>query len=133
MQRFKLRQVFSGIAAVVVATACSSVDSLSPFQPEVMNAANNFQAQATGVTSASLVRSYTWQNSGARATVNHSTTTTAGTAKLLIRDAAGTVVYDKGLAASLNEPTSSGVSGAWRIELTLTNYSGTMNFRVQKL
>ena len=34
-------------------------------------------------------RTYTWTNSGSRATINHSTTTTAGTAQLTIRDAAG--------------------------------------------
>jgi hypothetical protein len=34
---------------------------------------------------------YNWTNTGTRATINHSTTTTAGTAALVIRDGAGTV------------------------------------------
>jgi hypothetical protein len=34
---------------------------------------------------------------------------------------------------SLNEPTVAGVAGTWKIELTMTNYSGTLNFRAQKL
>ena len=50
-----------------------------------------------------------------------------------LADAAGTVVYTKALSPSLNEPTIAGTAGTWTIALTMTNYSGTMNFRVQKL
>ena len=117
----------SGIAA----TSCS--DSLAPFQPEVTNATDNFQLQATGVTRVSATRTYSWSNTGTRATVNHSTTTSAGTARLVIRDAGGTTVYDGPLVPSLNEPTTVGVAGTWTIELRLTGYSGTLNFRVQRL
>lgn len=112
-------------------TGCS--DPLSPFEPEVANASDNFQLQATNVSDVSIVRAFTWSNTGTRATVNHSTTTAAGTASLTIRDAAGTIVYDKQLVPSLNEPTAAGVAGTWTIQLRLTNYSGTLNYRVQKL
>lgn len=115
----------------ITTTSCS--DSLAPFQPEVTNATDNFQLQATGVTSVSATRTYSWSNTGTRATVNHSTTTSGGTARLVIRDAGGTSVYDGPLVASLNEPTTVGVAGTWTIELRLTGYSGTLNFRVQRL
>ena len=108
-------------------------DSADPFEAEVTSATDNFQLQATDLRSSNLTRTYTWTNTGTRATVNHSTTTSAGTAHLTVRDAAGTTVYDKALVPSLNEPTTTGTSGTWRIELRLTNYSGTVNFRVQKL
>jgi hypothetical protein len=111
--------------------ACS--DPLGPFEPEVTNAPDNFQLQATGVTAVTLERNYVWQNSGTRATINHSTTTENGIARVVILDAAGSVVYDRTLLPSLNEPTVIGVAGAWRIELLLTGYTGTLNFRVQKL
>ena len=108
-------------------------DSLAPFQPEIASVTDNFQLQATGVTNLTSTFTYAWQNTGARATVNHSTVTTVGTARVTIRDAAGIVVYDKALAPSLNEPTGVGTPGAWKIELRLDNYSGTLNFRAQKL
>ena len=76
---------------------------------------------------------YSWSNSGTRATINHSTVTTAGSTLLVIRDGAGATVYSKALSASLNEATSAGQAGTWSIQLTLTNYSGTLNFRAQKL
>ncbi len=106
---------------------------LAPFEPEVTNATDSFQAQATGVDGVSGTVSYTWVNTGTRATINHSTTTSGGTTVLTIRDAANTVVYTRALSPSLNEPTVVGVSGNWTIQLTTENYAGTLNFRVQKL
>ena len=64
--------------------------------------------------------------------MDHSTTTADGTAGLVIRDADGTIVYDQALAPSLNEDTASGTAGMWTITLGLSDYSGTLNFRVQK-
>ena len=115
----------------LISASCS--DPLGPFQPEITSATDNFQLQATGVAEVTATLNYAWTNTGARATVNHSTTTTAGTAQLTIRDATGTIVYDKALAPSLNEPTTLGTVGNWTIQLRLTSYSGTLNFRVQKL
>jgi hypothetical protein len=108
-------------------------DSLAPFQPEIASVNDNFQLQATGVTDVTSTNTYSWQNTGTRATVNHSTVTATGSARLVIRDAAGVVVYDKLLSPSLNEPTAAGVAGAWKLELRLDRYSGTLNFRAQKL
>jgi hypothetical protein len=119
------------ILGVFAAASCS--DPLSPFQPEVANATDNFQLQATKVSAVTSTKTYSWVNTGTRASVNHSTTTTVGTAQVTIRDAAGVTVYDKALAPSLNEATASGSAGTWTIQLRLTNYSGTLNFRVQKL
>lgn len=123
----------SFLPLILVALSACSDNTLAPFQPEVTNTPDNFQMQATGVKNASFDRTYSWSNSGAQATVNHSTTKTAGSARVTIRDAGGTVVYDKALAPSLNETTSTGTSGTWTIRVRLSGYTGTLNFRVQKV
>lgn len=120
------------VGMMLLALGCGD-DPLAPFQPEITSATDNFQLQATGVATVTTTGTYSWSNSGARATINHSTTTSAGSARILIRDGGGTVVYDEELVPSLNEPTAVGVPGTWTIELRLTNYSGTLNFRAQKL
>ncbi|GAB6283645.1 MAG: hypothetical protein STSR0008_24310 [Ignavibacterium sp.] len=97
------------------------------------SATDNFQLQATGVANLTTTLTYSWTNTGRQAKVNHSTTTTSGTAKVIIDDAGGTRVYDKTLVASLDDSTSVGASGTWTIRLVLSQYSGTLNFRVQKL
>lgn len=122
------------VLALPVALLLSGcTDPLAPFSPEITNATDNFQLQATGVAGVTSTLTYSWVNTGARATINHSSTTTAGTAVLSVRDAAGVIVYDKGLVPSLNEPTLSGTAGTWSIQLRMTGYSGTLNFRAQKL
>jgi hypothetical protein len=113
--------------------SCSSSNSLAPFQPQVSNVPDNFSLQATGVSNVSATLGYSWPNSGTRATINHSTTTQAGSTLLVIKDGAGATVYSKALVPSLNEPTTAGAAGTWSVQLTLTNYSGTLNFLAQKL
>src|SRR5690348_10404371 len=90
---------FALLAAMNLMLACNS-DPLDPFEPEVTNVTDNFQLQATGVVNVTTTKSYTWENTGPQATVNHSTTTTAGSAQLTIKDANGTVVYDTALEPS---------------------------------
>ena len=131
LRSFRLLRFTFALSLLPALAGCD--DPLGPFQPEITSATDNFQLQATGVTAITSMQTYTWANTGTRATVNHSTTTTAGNARLTIRDAAGATVYDKTLVSSLNEPTSVGTAGTWTIQLRLTNYSGTLNFRVQKL
>lgn len=120
------------LAIALSGLGCSEND-LGPFQPEITSATDNFQLQATGVRDRTGIHSYDWQNSGSRAKINHSTSTTRGEARLTVRDAVGTVVYDEVLVPSLSDTTSSGVAGTWRVQLTMTSYSGALNFRVQKL
>ncbi|MDX1395227.1 MAG: hypothetical protein R3195_12595 [Gemmatimonadota bacterium] len=115
---------------VLTASACTD-DPLGPFQPEVTNAPDSFQLQATDVTGVTSTLTYTWSNSGIVANVDHSTTTTDGTARLIVRASDGTQVYDEELVASRNEPTEAGPAGDWTIQLVLTRYSGTLNFRLQ--
>ncbi|HEU5260667.1 MAG TPA: hypothetical protein VFU41_04480 [Gemmatimonadales bacterium] len=119
-------------AAAVLLLACGS-DPLAPFQPEINNAPDNFQFQATGLTGVTTTAQYAWQNTGTQATVNHSSTVTGGSATLTIKDANGTQVYTGALVASGNPTTSAGVAGAWTISVQLSNTRGTLNFRVQKL
>ena len=122
------------VAALMMLSACGSdpTDPIAQFEPQVNNATDSFQLQATDVTDVGTFLQYTWQNTGTQASVDHSTTTASGAAGLVIKDASGTTVYDQSLAPSLNEDTASGSSGSWTITVELSQYSGTLNFRVQK-
>lgn len=123
--------ILVALVAVLALAACSD-NTLAPFQPEISNVVDTFQLQATGVTGRTATLNYNWSNTGTLASVNHSTTTTAGSARVVIRDGAGTLVYNEILVPSLNELTLAGAAGTWTIQLVLDGYSGTLNFRVQK-
>lgn len=115
--------------ALFASAACN--DSLAPFQPEIANLPGNFQLQATNVRSVTNTFEYTWQNAGTTANVNQATTIAAGSAQLTILDSQGTQVYTRNLSDNGTFTTTAGTTGAWTIRMVLTNYSGTLNFRVQ--
>ncbi len=132
------RHTFAGVvAALAVAAAaplgCSSNSSLAPYQPQITNAPDNFQFQATGVSNVTQTFTYSWSNSGTGASVNQATTTTAGSATITVSDNGGTQVYTKDLSANGTFSTSTGVTGTWTIKVVFAGYSGTVNFRVQKM
>ena len=122
--------IVAGVLAVCTLTACDN--SLAPYHPEIVSITDSFQLQATGVKDVTETLTYSWTNTGTTAKVSHSTTTSKGSARIVIRDAAHNVVYDATLQPSLEEDTTGGTAGVWTIELHLSGYSGTLNFRVQK-
>lgn len=104
------------------------------FQPQVANLPDNFQFQSTGVTGVTQNLHYAWQTSGTAASTNQASTITAGTATVKISDANGNVVYTGNLGANGTFNSATGVGpGTWGIDVLLNGYSGTLNFRVQKL
>ncbi len=100
------------LAAAFAALGCNN--SLAPFQPEINNAPDNYQFQATALTNVTTTVQYTWQNSGTSATINHSSVVTTGTATLTVKDVNGTTVYSGALVASGTPTTTAGVAGAGR-------------------
>jgi len=129
-------QNVAGIAAVValaLTAACgSSTGPLAPFQPQINNVADDFQFQATGVTNATWTYPYTWVNTGDSATVNQATTVTGGSATLTILAPNGTQLYSQSLSANGTFGMTKGAAGNWTVRVVFTNYSGTVNFRVQR-
>lgn len=142
-----------GLAALVfLAVGCN--ESTAPeISLTVTNNPDDFAAQSVNVLNGNLDQEYTWQNSGTRANVTNATVVSGGIARVVIRDAANVVVYDKALTPTSSEPiltrvagasgfesqpasaesTQAGVAGTWRIEILLSGFSGTFNLLVQKL
>ncbi|HYL21313.1 MAG TPA: hypothetical protein VEU74_06115 [Gemmatimonadales bacterium] len=131
--RVSVPLLLSLAAAALLVGCSSSTGPLAPYQPQINNVADNFQFQATGVNNVTWTYTYTWSNSGTSASVNQSTTATAGSATLTILDQNGTQVYSQSLTANGTFPTTTGVTGNWTIKVVFTSYSGTVNFRVQKV
>ncbi len=129
----KLRMValFAPLALMLIA-GCGSGSALNPvFQPQVANNPDNFQFQSTGVQNVTQTLQYTWSDSGTHASINQATTVSAGSAVLTIQDAKGATVFSGDLKANGTFTSVAGQAGNWTIVLVLSNYSGTLNFRVQ--
>jgi len=122
------------LGMALVAGACSNNNNaLAPqFQPQVVNTPNvTFSFQATGLQDITDVLSYTWSVSSGHIIIHPATNTTAGTITLNIKDAAGTVIYNGNVPPSGDITPPAGASGAWKIVVTLSGYTGTINFALQ--
>ncbi len=125
------------LVVALLAIGCSSSTPpsapLANFSPEIVNNIDAFSFQITNGENITTTVEYNWENTGTQATINHSTTTSAGTATITVFAADSSQVYTNGLVASANEPTTVGTAGSWKIRVVFTNYSGTSNFSLQKL
>jgi len=121
------------LIAGAVAGACGDGNPIGPSnQPEIANNRDNFQFQASNLRGTTQTLNYTWENTGTTANVNQSGQISSGTARLTLRDASGTEVYNRALTETGTFMTAAGATGNWRIEVRLENVTGTLNFRVQK-
>jgi hypothetical protein len=113
---------------------CSNNNNpISAFEPEVINNADAFQFQVTDATNVTATLSYSWSNTGTRASIDHSTALTDGSATVTILDNDNVQVYTSGLVASATDASNIGVPGTWTVTVVLTGFSGTANFRAEKL
>jgi hypothetical protein len=131
--RTRHRLTLSALALAMLTAACGSNNVLAPqYQPQVVNTPNvAFSFQATGLQNVSDALTYTWSASSGSIVIHPATNTTAGTITLNIKDAAGAVIYNGTVPASGDITPPTGVAGAWKISVTLANYTGTINFAVQ--
>lgn len=113
--------------------ACGDSNPIGPSnQPEVANNTDNFQFQASNLTRTSQTLTYSWVNTGTAANVDQSGAISSGQATVTLRDGSNAQVYSGDLRNTGTFVSSSGASGTWRIEVRLTDVTGTLNFRVQK-
>jgi hypothetical protein len=119
--------------ALTFVAACGNSNPVGPSnQPEIANSTDNFQFQASNLTGTSQTFTYSWVNTGTAANVNQSGAISSGQATLTLRDGANAQVYSGDLRNTGTFISASGGSGTWRIEIRLTDVSGTLNLRVQK-
>lgn len=102
------------------------------FEPEIINQEDNSSFQVTDAVDVTEILEYTWANTGTKASITQSTDLQGGTIVLKVYDADDTQVYSNSIDNNGTFQTSTGTPGTWRIEVTLTNYSGTINFTVQR-
>ena len=128
----RMMSMLVAMATAVAVTACGDNVIGPSNQPEIANAIDNFQFQASNLDEVSQVLTYTWPNTGTQANIDQSGAVSGGTATLVIRDASNAEVYSRNLRDTGSFVSGTGSTGNWRIEVRLNDVSGTLNFRVQK-
>lgn len=120
------------LAAALLAGGCGGNVVGPNNQPEVSNTTDTFQWQVSNLAGVTQTFSYQWSNTGVAANVNQASTLTGGSATLTVADAAGTQVYSGSLSSNGTFQSLSGTTGNWTVTVTLSNATGTLNFRLQK-
>jgi len=121
--------------SMVSIVGCSDSSTPPPppgIQPEIVNILDSFEYQITAIEGYTGSASYTWENSGAAAAVDHSSVVSNGVGTVVVRDANGAQVYAGEMVASGSVVTSSGAAGTWTVVVTYATFTGDVNFRVQK-
>lgn len=111
---------------------CGKKSTAPQSQPVVTNNPDDFTYQASNIQAKTGVETYAWHNSGARASVNQSSTIFSGLATLTIEDADGTQVYARAISETGIDTTAGNV-GTWIIRIDYAHASGSVNFRVRKI
>ncbi len=119
---------------MLVPTGCSEDGRLigPQNQMEVTNATDSFQWQVSALSRVSQTLTYTWEHTGTVASVNQASAIAGGSATLRVTDSQGLEVYARGLQENGTFETAPGSPGGWTVTITLTNATGTLNFRLQK-
>lgn len=134
MRKFGKSQSWAILALVMtLGVGCGDDNPTSPgIQPEILNNVDSFQYQVTDVTNYTREHAYAWENTGAAANVDQSTTVTGGSVMLTIRDADGNQVYQRSLSENGSFVSEAGTPGTWTIRISYDHATTTVNFRVQK-
>lgn len=102
------------------------------FARQVSNQPDRFEFEnLIDVSHITRTETYQWTNSATNATVTSTTDTDGGEARLVLRDGAGTLLFDQTLTSSLTQVSADGVAGEWTIELIISDFSGNIAFVVQ--
>ncbi len=117
---------------VVALTACKKDNSVAIPQPQIVNQADNFSFQVNYANPVTQTLQYNWSNSGVKAGITQSTNLQGGTVVLKIYDASNAEVYSNSIDNNGSFVTGTGTPGTWKIKVIMTNYSGSINFTVQK-
>lgn len=121
------------IAAVALLPACNGTPTSPGVNPEIVNLPDTFAYQVSSIQNFSGTSTYQWQNSGTSANVNLSAEQSGGGALLVVIDANGTEVFSHSLGDNGTFVTATGVAGTWTIRVVYDSFTGTVNFRSEKM
>lgn len=129
------RSIFILFCTMIAVAGCGNDLANPPLpgvEPEVINGTDTFEFQVTSVKNYTGTWSYDWTTTGTVVNVDQSAAVTSGTVTLTLLDGAGATVFEGDLSQGGSFTTDAGVTGQWRIIVTLVKGSGTLNFRTEK-
>lgn len=107
-------------------------DPASSHIPEVVNVKDRFHLQMNDVRNHDTLLVYYWSMEGTSANIDQSASIKGGRVSIVVEDDSQVSVYQTDMKQNGSFTTMSGAAGFWRIRVTLTNFSGMIDFRAQR-
>ena len=120
------------VAGLTVLLPGCHEDPASSHIPEVVNVKDNFHLQMSDVKNHDTLLVYYWPMEGTSANIDQSASIRGGQVAIVIQDNSQVEVYQTDMKQNGSFGTMSGAAGFWRIRVTLTNFSGMIDFRAQR-
>lgn len=122
-----------GLIALAALTAPGCDDNpVSSYEPIVSNEADNFHLVVKDADGVDTTVYYFWSMSGTTANVDQTSDIKGGSVSIIVDDNDRVVVYSTDLSGTGSFTTLTGTSGTWRIRVTLKDFSGLFDFRLQR-
>ncbi len=145
MKNFKLNLLFAWTIMALTLVSCSkeeeTIAQVRVNGTVLFENGDDFNGDVNGDftgNGGTTMRTFIWANNLQTADFNADITTTAeGNFRMVVEDAEGMVVLDRGLTGA-SEPdsfsgvTEAGASGIWSVTITLTNFSGDGSFSLSQ-
>ncbi len=121
--------VLTALTALLVGSACSTPSEvLGPDNHvTVTNLVGHFQLTADNIQNVTTTMTFTWQNPGTYAAIQHLSFAPHGTTLLIISDADGTEVYNGKLLYEEDDRSLDGTPGAWTVTFSLDQTVAQIN------
>ena len=123
--------IIAVMLAIVIIVACEK-NPTSPYEPEVVNALDNFHFRIDDVSDHDTSLTYYWRTGGTSANINQLSSIQGGQASLRIVGPDSTETYQTDFTQNGDFRSGSSSSGTWKITVRLVSFSGMIDFRVQR-
>jgi hypothetical protein len=112
---------------------CRETTNPVELSARVVNQPGSFEYRSDGLTGVTYQAVYLWPNTGTSATIEHSTVVQSGQVRLTLVDPHARVMYDVELRPGAALEVGVGAVGSWSVIVTVTDFTGTIDFRVRQL
>lgn len=131
MTRNQLTGWLTLVGVALIWAGCHK-DPTSSVKPDVENVRDRFHFQMNDVRDHDTLLVYYWQMDGTSANIDQSASIQGGRVTIVLEDDAQAQVYQTDMTQNGSFVTSSGASGMWRIRISLTHFTGMIDFRAQR-
>jgi len=117
--------------SVLLLPGCDD-NPVDSYEPIVSNETDNFHLVVKEASDVDTIVYYFWSMGGTVANIDQTSDISGGSVSIVVDDHDRVVVYSTDMKTTGSFATNPGQPGVWRVMVTLRNFSGLFDFRLQR-